>query len=136
MQIKLKMKSKNLGLNTICTHVGEVEDKQFKGAVSPIYMATSYAYDNVDVKRYPRYFYTPNQEMLSKKIAALEGTEAAMIFGSGMRQAGIGDGEDLTAGAIVLAAAGAGGKMKNDEEEEKNEEHEMMRTLAQGMHQP
>ncbi|MAZ26280.1 MAG: cystathionine beta-lyase [Cytophagaceae bacterium] len=78
------MKSKNLGLNTICTHVGEVEDKQFKGAVSPIYMATSYAYDNVDVKRYPRYFNTPNQEMLSKKIAALEGTEAAMIFGSGM----------------------------------------------------
>jgi len=72
------------GLNTICTHVGEVEDKQFKGAISPIYMSTSYAYEDVDVKRYPRYFNTPNQEMLSKKIAALEGTEAGMVFGSGM----------------------------------------------------
>lgn len=72
------------GKNTICTHVGEVEDTQFKGAISPLYMSTSYAYEDVDVKRYPRYFNTPNQEMLGKKIAALEGTEAGMIFGSGM----------------------------------------------------
>ena len=76
--------NKNLGINTICTHVGEVKDEQFKGAVSPIYMSTSYAFDNVDVKRYPRYFNTPNQEMLCKKIAALEKTENALIFGSGM----------------------------------------------------
>lgn len=76
--------SKNLGINTICTHVGEVKDEQFKGAISPIYMATSYAFEGVDVKRYPRYFNTPNQEMLSKKIAALEKTESALIFGSGM----------------------------------------------------
>lgn len=69
---------------TICTHVGEVEDKRFKGAVSPIYMSTSYQFEGVDVKRYPRYFNTPNQEYLSKKIAALEHAEAGMIFGSGM----------------------------------------------------
>lgn len=72
------------GLNTICTHVGEIKDEQFKGAVSPIFMSTSYQFDDVDVKRYPRYFNTPNQEHLSKKIAALEHTEAGMIFGSGM----------------------------------------------------
>ena len=77
-------KTKNLGINTQCVHVGEVEDKQFKGAVSPIFMATSYAFDEVDVKRYPRYFNTPNQEMLCKKIAALEHAEAGLIFGSGM----------------------------------------------------
>ncbi|MCH3884834.1 trans-sulfuration enzyme family protein [Tenacibaculum aquimarinum] len=76
--------NKNLGINTKCVHVGEVEDKQFKGAVSPIYMATSYAFDGVDVKRYPRYFNTPNQEMLCKKIATLENCEAGLIFGSGM----------------------------------------------------
>jgi cystathionine beta-lyase len=75
---------KKLGINTKCVHVGEVEDKQFKGAVSPIYMATSYAFDQVDVKRYPRYFNTPNQEMLCKKIAVLENCEAGLIFGSGM----------------------------------------------------
>ena len=76
--------SKKLGINTTCVHVGEVKDEQFKGAVSPIYTSTSYAFDGVDVKRYPRYFNTPNQEMLHKKIAALEKTEDALIFGSGM----------------------------------------------------
>jgi cystathionine beta-lyase len=76
--------TKKLGINTICTHVGEVKDEQFKGAISPIYMSTSYAFDGVDIKRYPRYFNTPNQEMLCKKIAALEKTENALIFGSGM----------------------------------------------------
>jgi cystathionine beta-lyase len=76
--------SKNLGINTICVHTGEVKDEQFRGAVSPMFMSTSYAFDGVDVKRYPRYFNTPNQEMLSKKIAALEHTEDGLIFGSGM----------------------------------------------------
>ncbi|QRM90862.1 aminotransferase class I/II-fold pyridoxal phosphate-dependent enzyme [Lacinutrix sp. WUR7] len=78
------MQNKKLGINTICTHVGETPDEQFKGAVSPMFMSTSYEFMDVDVKRYPRYFNTPNQDYLSKKIAALEHTEAAMIFGSGM----------------------------------------------------
>ncbi|WP_300025273.1 PLP-dependent aspartate aminotransferase family protein [uncultured Maribacter sp.] len=78
------MNSNKKGLNTICTHVGELEDKQHKGAVSPLYMSTSYAYEDVDVKRYPRYFNTPNQEGLCKKVAALEHAESALIFGSGM----------------------------------------------------
>jgi len=78
------MKSKNRGTNTICTHVGEVPDKQFKGSVSPIYMSSSYEFMDVDIKRYPRYFNTPNQEYLAKKIAHLENAEAAMIFSSGM----------------------------------------------------
>ncbi|NNK73014.1 MAG: PLP-dependent transferase [Flavobacteriaceae bacterium] len=73
-----------IGINTICTHTGEIEDTQFQGAVSPIYPSSSYAFMDVDVKRYPRYFNTPNQEYLAKKIAALEHAEAAMIFGSGM----------------------------------------------------
>lgn len=78
------MKTNKIGVNTICTHVGEIEDKQFKGAISPLYMSSSYAYEDVDVKRYPRYFNTPNQEALGKKIAALEHCEAGMLFGSGM----------------------------------------------------
>ena len=72
------------GLNTICTHIGEVKDEQFKGAISPLYMSTSYAFEDVDIKRYPRYFNTPNQKGLCKKIAALERAESALIFGSGM----------------------------------------------------
>jgi len=78
------MKNDKKGLNTICTHVGELEDKEFKGAVSPLYMSTSYQFEDVDIKRYPRYYNTPNQEALCKKLAALEHTEAALIFGSGM----------------------------------------------------
>ena len=77
-------KSSEKGVNTICTHIGELEDTRFKGAVSPLYMSSSYAYEGVDVKRYPRYFNTPNQEALCRKIAALEHTESALIFGSGM----------------------------------------------------
>ena len=76
--------SNKLGINTICVHTGEVKDEQYRGAVSPMYMSTSYAFDGVDVKRYPRYFNTPNQEMLCKKIAALENTEDGLIFSSGM----------------------------------------------------
>ena len=75
---------KHKGVNTICTHVGTVKDEQFGSSVSPIYTGTSYEYIDKDIDRYPRYSSTPNQEFLSKKIAALEGSEDAMIFGSGM----------------------------------------------------
>ncbi len=78
------MENKIYGLNTICTHAGELKDKVYKGAVSPLYMSTSYEYEDVEVKRYPRYFNTPNQVALAKKMAALEHGEAALIFGSGM----------------------------------------------------
>lgn len=72
------------GVNTICTHEGELKDNTYKGAVSPLYMSTSYDFLDVDSKRYPRYFNTPNQVSLSKKVAALEHAESAMIFSSGM----------------------------------------------------
>ena len=72
------------GLNTHLVHTGELEDPLYHGAVSPLYLSTSYAFDEVDMKRYPRNFNTPNQEALGHKIAALEKKEAALIFGSGM----------------------------------------------------
>ena len=72
------------GINTVCIHTGELQDKEFKGAVSPIYLATAYEFDGVEALRYPRAFNTPNQEALCKKVAALEHTEAALLFGSGM----------------------------------------------------
>lgn len=78
------MKTNANGFNTICTHEGEIVDEQFKGAISPIYLSTSYAFENVDTKRYPRYFNTPNQQALCKKIAQLEQGETSLIFGSGM----------------------------------------------------
>ncbi len=78
------MSTNKLGINSICVHTGEIKDQQYKGAVSPIYVSTSFAFDEIDEKRYPRYYNTPNQQELSKKIAALENTENGMIFSSGM----------------------------------------------------
>ncbi len=80
------MSDKNIykGVNTICTHVGQVKDEQFGGSVSPIYPGTSYEYIDKEIDRYPRYSSTPNQEFLAKKISALEETEDAIILGSGM----------------------------------------------------
>ena len=67
---------------TQCVHEGQVADPIYKGAISPLYMATAYSYEDAD--RYPRYLNTPNQVGLAKKIAALECAEAGMIFSSGM----------------------------------------------------
>ena len=78
------MPKRNLGLNTICTHEGAVKDVTYSGATSPIYLSTSYEFIGKPSKRYPRYFNTPNQEFLAKKVAALEVAEAALIFSSGM----------------------------------------------------
>ena len=72
------------GVNTICSHTGSVVDKIYGGAVSPIYPSTSYSFVDKITNRYPRYFNTPNQEFLAKKIAALEKAESALIFSSGM----------------------------------------------------
>ena len=78
------MSKNKLGERTICTHTGAVDDPVFNGAVSPVYMSTSYNFLDQDPKRYPRYFNTPNQEFLGKKVAALEEAEAGMLFSSGM----------------------------------------------------
>lgn len=67
---------------TQCVHEGQVADPIYKGAISPLYLSTAYSYEDTD--RYPRYFNTPNQVGLAQKIAALEGAEAGLIFGSGM----------------------------------------------------
>ena len=69
---------------TLCVHEGEIIDIQFKGSTSPLFMSTSYAFNDVDIKQYPRYFNTPNQRALVKKISSLEHAETGLIFSSGM----------------------------------------------------
>lgn len=75
---------KKKGIHTNCIHSGEIKDTQFGGAVSPIFMASSYPFMDVEKKRYPRYFNTPNQEVIAKKIAVLEHAEAGLPFASGI----------------------------------------------------
>ncbi len=71
-------------LNHICVHAGELHDPIYGGATAPIYTSTAYDYRGEGTNLYPRYFNTPNQVALAQKMAALENTEAGLIFSSGM----------------------------------------------------
>ena len=75
---------KNKGVNTKCVHSGDLIDDRFKGATSPLFPSTAYDFINVNEDKYPRYFNTPNQLALSEKIADLENSEDALLFGSGI----------------------------------------------------
>tara|TARA_B100000989_G_scaffold221682_1_gene169406 strand:+ start:37 stop:1194 length:1158 start_codon:yes stop_codon:yes gene_type:complete len=72
--------------STKCVHEGDIKDTMYQGIVSPLFMSTTYPWFGGDAEKkpYPRYFNTPNQEFLSKKIASLENGEKALIFTSGM----------------------------------------------------
>ena len=75
---------KNQDFKTLCVHAGELKDEQYGGAISPLYMSSSYAYNDVKISQYPRYFNTPNQRGVAEKIASIEGAKAGLLFGSGM----------------------------------------------------
>jgi cystathionine beta-lyase len=72
------------GVGTKCVHSGDLIDDRFKGATSPIFPSTAYDFIDVEEDKYPRYFNTPNQLALSKKIADLENCDSALLFGSGI----------------------------------------------------
>ena len=72
------------GVGTKCVHSGDLIDDRFKGATSPIFPSTAYDFIDVEDDKYPRYFNTPNQLALSKKIADLENCDSALLFGSGI----------------------------------------------------
>jgi cystathionine beta-lyase/cystathionine gamma-synthase len=73
------------GFSTRCVHSGTHHDGQTGGACSPVFTSTAFAFPNPTGENiYPRYFNTPNQQVINRKLAALEGGEAAVTFGSGM----------------------------------------------------
>ena len=81
------MVNKSKKFSTKCVHEGEIKDTMYQGIVSPLFMSTTYPWyggEDAEKKPYPRNFNTPNREFLSKKIAALENWEKALIFSSGM----------------------------------------------------
>jgi cystathionine beta-lyase len=70
---------------TVCVHAGTHADHQTGGICSPIFPSSSYAYPNpADQNVYPRYFNVPNQQVIVRKVAALEKAEDGFVFGSGM----------------------------------------------------
>jgi cystathionine beta-lyase/cystathionine gamma-synthase len=69
---------------TQCVHHGGLRDVATGGISSPIYTSTAANYLDRDRVPYQRYFNTPNQEAVVRKVCALEGAEDGVLFSSGM----------------------------------------------------
>lgn len=69
---------------TQCVHYGGEVEAEAKGLNTPIFTSTSFSYLNTEKRLYPRYFNTPNQQVVADKVARLEKGEAGLVFGSGM----------------------------------------------------
>ncbi len=75
---------KSSSKHTLCVHEGTIFDPATRGVNTPVYTSSSFAYLDTSARVYPRYFNTPNQEAIQKKLAVLEGTEDCIFFSSGM----------------------------------------------------
>jgi cystathionine beta-lyase/cystathionine gamma-synthase len=75
---------KNISKSTKCVHSGTYADAKTRGVNSPIFTSTAFEYLNSELLIYPRSYNTPNQEVLVKKLCALENGEDGLVFSSGM----------------------------------------------------
>ena len=83
---------------TICVQSGAYHDAVTRGVNTPIFTSSSFEYLDRDDIPYPRYFNTPNQEAVVRKLCKLENAEDGVLFSSGM----------AAMSTTVLAFAGAG----------------------------
>ena len=81
------MTDKQRSIETKLIHAGEPRPRIHGAVVMPIFQSSTYDYDgepNYHDVRYIRLNNNPNQLVLNEKIAALEGTEDALVTSSGM----------------------------------------------------
>lgn len=75
------------GLRTRAVHAGAMSPRPADAVTTPIFQSSTYAlaegvaYDDI---RYLRLNNTPNQEVVARKLASLEGAPAGLVTGSGM----------------------------------------------------
>jgi cystathionine beta-lyase len=69
---------------TQCVHAGTLSSPHSTGVNSPIITSSAFEFMDVDDNIYPRYFNTPNQHAVVKKLCVLEGGEAGLVVSSGM----------------------------------------------------
>jgi cystathionine beta-lyase/cystathionine gamma-synthase len=69
---------------TKCVHEGTYHDQKTGGVNTPIFTSSSFEYVDRENVHYPRYFNTPNQEAVIRKLCSLEGAEDGVLFSSGM----------------------------------------------------
>ncbi len=83
-----------LGLGTRCVHAGELRQKPGDSITDPIFCASTYTFADtnslldyvegrVEREEYGRYG-NPNERAVERKLAALDGGEDAVLYGSGM----------------------------------------------------
>jgi cystathionine gamma-synthase len=86
--------SEHHGLSTKSVHAGEHRQKPEGAIATPIFTASTYTFDSTksllrfvdgidEREEYGRYG-TPNERSVEAKLAALEGSEEAIIYSSGM----------------------------------------------------
>jgi len=85
-------------IETDCVHSGKYRDTVTRGLNTPIFTSSSYEYLDREETMYPRYFNTPNQDAVVRKMCVLEGAENGVLFSSGM----------AAISTAILAFAGAG----------------------------
>jgi cystathionine beta-lyase/cystathionine gamma-synthase len=80
------MKVTTPSVDTTAVHAGEPTPRFLGASTFPIFQAAVYEFRGAEGEtlRYPRYGNSPNHDVLSAKLAALEGGEDAIVAASGM----------------------------------------------------
>ena len=83
-----------IGFSTLAVHGGEDRQKYANSITDPIFCAATYTFENTQAaidfvaKKLPREEYgrygNPSEKVAERKLAALEGGEAALLYSSGM----------------------------------------------------
>ena len=78
--------NREYGLATTVLHGGRVPASPGLPVIQPIYQSVVFGQEvgTADGLVYPRYGNNPNAESVQRRLALLEGAEAAMVLGSGM----------------------------------------------------
>ncbi|MGH7651258.1 MAG: trans-sulfuration enzyme family protein [Gemmatimonadaceae bacterium] len=78
--------TRKMGLSTNAIHGGETRPTPGMGVTAPLVQSVNYVQEpgTSEGLLYTRYGNTPNAERVQKRLAVLEGTEAALVLASGM----------------------------------------------------
>ena len=79
-------KTRPQGASTIAVHGGSAKGDADSPVVTPLYQSVNFVqeFGTAEGLRYPRYGNAPNAEVVQRRIAMLEGAEAALVLASGM----------------------------------------------------
>jgi len=79
-------KTRSIDLATLAIHAGTETRAPDTPVVHPLFQSVNFIQEigTAEGLRYPRYGNSPNAELVQRRIAALEGAEAAVLLGSGM----------------------------------------------------